>query len=67
MDRIVKPAKYAAAGVANYWRIEQTPLSLTAYRATDGVYAEVGTWSGGDVAMLTEPFPVTIEISRLAP
>lgn len=67
MDRIVKPAKYAAAGIPNYWRIEQSPLSLTAYRLAGDVYAEVGTWQAGDLAVLREPFPVEIEINQLAP
>lgn len=66
MDRIVKPAKYASAGIANYWRVEQNPLSLTAYRLTGYVYAAVGTWLAGDVARLTEPFPVDIDVSSLA-
>jgi Uma2 family endonuclease len=67
MDRIVKPAKYAAAGIANYWRIEQSPLSLTAYRLAGDVYAEIGTWQIDETARLREPFPVEIEISRLVP
>ncbi len=69
-DRITKPAQYAAAGIPLYWRVETDPEpSLTAYRLPDGaaVYSEVGTWSAGEVAHLTEPFPVTIRVSELLP
>ena len=65
MDRVVKPAKYAAAGVANYWRVETDPVSLTAYRLAGDVYAEVGTWRAGAVASLTDPFPVDIDLGTI--
>lgn len=65
-DRVTKPAQYAAAGIPNYWRVEQDPLSLTAYRLAGEVYAEVGTWHAGEVAELVEPFPIRIEVDRLA-
>ena len=66
-DRITKPAQYAAAGIPNFWRVEQDPVSLTAYRLVGDVYAEVGTWNVGETARLSDPFPVEIEISRSAP
>lgn len=67
MDRIVKPAKYAAAGIAHFWRVETDPVSLTAYALPSGesVYTEVGTWTAGEVARFTEPFPMSIELDRL--
>jgi Uma2 family endonuclease len=70
MDRLMKPAQYAAAGIPSYWRVERDPEpSLTAYRLTVGaaVYEEVGTWSGDEVAHLTEPFPATIRVGQLVP
>lgn len=66
MDRLVKPAKYAAAGIPHYWRVEQDPLSLTAYRLAGDTYAEIGTWQVGEVAELADPFPVRIDIAELA-
>ena len=67
MDRILKPAKYAAAGIPSYWRVEKDPKSLTAYALPHGadVYVEVGTWRAGETARLSAPFPVEIEIDRL--
>jgi Uma2 family endonuclease len=67
MDRVVKPAKYAAAGVPAYWRVETDPVSLTAYTLVPGddVYTEQGSWSVGEVAHLDQPFPVTVDLARL--
>lgn len=69
-DRITKPAQYAAAGIASYWRVETTPeISLTVYelpRGTD-VYIELGTWSRGQIARLQKPFAVEIAIDALTP
>lgn len=67
MDRVLKPAKYAAAGIRAYWRVETDPVALTAYVLPHGadVYTEVGTWGAGESAVVTVPFPVSIEIDRL--
>lgn len=67
MDRILKPAKYAAAGIAAHWRVETDPVSLTAYelRAGETAYTEVGTWNRGEIARLDQPFPVEVEIDNL--
>ena len=64
-DRITKPAQYASIGIPNFWRIERDPVSLTAYRLDGSVYAEIGTWAGGEVAHLTEPFVVDVAIDVL--
>lgn len=66
-DRITKPAQYAAARIAHYWRVETDPVSLTAYALPAGgsVYTEAGTWSAGEIAHLTAPFAVDIELDRL--
>lgn len=69
-DRITKPAQYAAAGIPAYWRLETDPdISLTAYRLPEGgtVYAEVGTWTRGQTAHLTEPLPVDVVLDQLLP
>lgn len=66
-DRITKPAQYAAAGIPAYWRIEtEDRVSLTAYGLRGETYEELGTWTGGEIAELTEPFAVSIAIDDLA-
>lgn len=67
-DRILKPAKYAAAGVPAYWRVETKPqTSLTAYTLNDNatIYTEVGTWATGETAHLTQPFEIQLSIADL--
>ena len=66
-DRITKPAQYAAAGIEHYWRVETDPLRLITHSLVDGGYAEIGTWSPGEVAAITEPFPVEIAVAALLP
>jgi Uma2 family endonuclease len=69
-DRITKPAQYASAGIPAYWRVETDPdISLTAYGLPEGgtVYAEIGSWTRGQIAHLTKPFPVDIPIGQLLP
>lgn len=65
MDRVLKPAKYAAGGTRAYWRVETDPVALTAYALSGDTYIQVGTWGAGETARLTQPFPVEIEIDRL--
>jgi hypothetical protein len=36
LDRVVKPAKYAAAGIPAHWRVETDPVGLTVYTLTPG-------------------------------
>lgn len=69
-ERILKPVKYAGAGIPHFWRVEFQPeLSLTAYALADGAgaYTEVGTWTDGQTATIRAPFEVDIEIAELAP
>lgn len=66
MDRFVKPALYAQAGIPCYLRLELTPLRLVAYRiGADGLYEETGRAEPGEVLKLTEPFPITIDPAAL--
>lgn len=67
MDRLVKPAKYAAAGIGAYWRVETDPVSLTAYVLRAGSYAAGGTWTAGQTAEITAPFAVTLDMDALVP
>jgi Uma2 family endonuclease len=68
MDRVTKPAQYAAAGIAHFWRVETEPLSITAYSLAPGAatYSEIGSWGAGETARIADPFPVEIEVDRLA-
>jgi Uma2 family endonuclease len=66
MDRFVKPALYAQAGIPGYLRLELDPLHLVAYRlGSDGLYEEAGRAEPGQVLTLTEPFPITIDPAAL--
>jgi Uma2 family endonuclease len=68
-DQTDKPAEYAAAGIANYWRVEHDPaetsLSVFCYRLdpTTGTYASAGVHSGK--IAVTEPVAVTIDLATL--
>ena len=62
-DRIAKPAQYAAAGIAHYWRIEQDPLVLIAHEVVGGVYRETGRYT--DDVVLTEPLAVSFRLGDL--
>ena len=66
-DRITKPAQYAAAGIQHYWRIETAPLRMNAYRLAGDLYAPAGSWGADEIACLTEPFPVDIDLAALLP
>lgn len=66
MDRFVKPAQYAQAGIPCYLRVELHPPHVVAYRlGADGLYEEAGRAEPGEVLMLTEPFPITIDPAAL--
>jgi Uma2 family endonuclease len=68
-DQTDKPAEYAAAGIANYWRVEHDPgesnLSVFCYRLdpTTGAYASAGVHSGKFA--VTEPVSVNIDLATL--
>jgi Uma2 family endonuclease len=68
MDRITKPALYAAAGIPYYWRIEiDGGLIVHAHKIDpeNEMYRPFGTF---DVTIETaEPWPMTIPVSRLTP
>ncbi|MCW2621421.1 MAG: hypothetical protein JWL64_1023 [Frankiales bacterium] len=59
LDRVVKPAEYAAAGIPRYWRVETDPwVELAAFVLQDGVYL---------AGPATAPFPVDIDVPALRP
>jgi Uma2 family endonuclease len=70
IDRFAKPGEYAAAGIPFYWRIEQDPVHLYAYRIGDRVgpggerqYELVA--DGADVIELTEPFDIKLPVAEI--
>ncbi|WP_405430761.1 Uma2 family endonuclease [Micromonospora sp. NBC_00617] len=72
IDRFAKPGEYAAAGIPFYWRIEQDPVHVYAYRIGDRVgpggerqYELVA--DGADVIELTEPFEIKLPIAEITP
>ncbi|MFV2086747.1 Uma2 family endonuclease [Micromonospora sp. LOL_021] len=71
-DRFDKPAGYAAVGIGHYWRVEQDPVRIYAYRLGDRPgasgereYALVG--ESADLLELDAPFPVKLPISEITP
>jgi Uma2 family endonuclease len=65
MDRILKPNHYAAAGIANYWRLELDPEPRVFAYETDfaGGYLDAGEFSGKFA--VTRPWPIEIDLSKL--
>jgi Uma2 family endonuclease len=64
-DRITKPAGYAEAGIPHYWRVEQDPLHVYAYRLAAGRYELVA--DSAELLEVAEPFPVKLPVSELTP
>ncbi|MFE9918853.1 Uma2 family endonuclease [Micromonospora sp. NPDC005553] len=72
IDRFAKPGEYAAAGIPFYWRIEQDPVHVYAYRIGDRVgpggerqYELVS--DGADVIELAEPFDIKLPVAEITP
>ncbi|MGV9767075.1 Uma2 family endonuclease [Micromonospora tulbaghiae] len=72
VDRFAKPGEYAAAGIPFYWRIEQDPVHLYAYRLGDRIgpggerqYELVDDSS--EVIELSEPFAIKLPIAEIRP
>ncbi|MEV0215561.1 Uma2 family endonuclease [Micromonospora sp. ALFpr18c] len=72
IDRFAKPGEYAAAGIPFFWRIEQDPMHVYAYRIGDRVgpggerqYELVA--DGADVVEMTEPFDIKLPIAEITP
>jgi Uma2 family endonuclease len=69
-DRLHKPAEFADAGIPYYWRLEQEPLRLFAYRlgtacGADGHRRYELVAESGTVLELTEPFPIRLNVGEL--
>lgn len=66
LDRITKPAVYAEQGIPFYWRIEPEPR-LFCYHLDPAVgsYAVNRELAPGEKADLTEPWPLTLDMTEL--
>lgn len=65
MDRVMKPAEYAAAGVPFYWRVETEPVvEIIACELVNGAYVERVRLREGS-AELPGPYPLTIDVDAL--
>lgn len=62
-DQVTKPAQYAAAGIAHFWRLELDPLVLVVHRLVGGAYALVGRFD--DEVRLDEPVAVRFRLASL--
>jgi Uma2 family endonuclease len=68
MDRLAKPAAYAAAGIPSFWRVElKNGPVIFAYSLEEGRYVEVGAARSGERLTVNEPFPVSIDPADLQP
>ena len=68
MDRITKPALYAAAGIPFYWRIEtEAGLAVHTHRLdwAHEIYQPAGTFT--DTLATDQPWPINLPIERLRP
>ncbi|MBY8873969.1 Uma2 family endonuclease [Micromonospora sp. PLK6-60] len=69
IDRVLKPALYAQAGIPFYWRIEIEDEGIVVYTykidPVHEVYTETGRWT--KFVDTGEPFPVNLPISRITP
>lgn len=67
MDRTVKPAAYARAGIPHFWRLEFDPAPrLIMMSLTGGRYIELTTALPGTMTKVDEPFPFAIDPAGIA-
>ncbi|MEV1287560.1 Uma2 family endonuclease [Micromonospora sp. NPDC049679] len=71
-DRLIKPVEYAAAGIPFYWRVEQDPVHVFAYRlsAQPGLSGRREYELVAESAQLLElpqPFPLALPIAEITP
>jgi Uma2 family endonuclease len=68
MDRVAKPALYAKAGIASFWRVELDAGPVVfAYRLEQGRYLEAASARPGHRLALAEPFVVSLDPADLRP
>jgi Uma2 family endonuclease len=74
-DRTLKPAKYAAAGIPHFWRLEtarfrglgidRLPVLFTYVLDDEGGYQLTRRLAAGTKARIDEPFPVELDPAAL--
>lgn len=68
MDRVSKPAVYAAAGIPSFWRVElEAGPAIFAYRLEQSRYVEAGSGRPGEPLVADEPFAVALDPADLRP
>ena len=66
IDRAIKPAMYAEAGIPVYWRVElQDPPRIFASSLSRGRYVTRSTVTAGTRGRITKPFAVEIDPADL--
>lgn len=65
-DRKMKPALYAAAGIAHYWRVELEPAPRLYLGTREGTGYRDQLVQGGHLTTVTHPFELSIDPVRLA-
>lgn len=65
IDLTLKKFLFELAGCPNYWVVDATEPSITAWSLTDGQYGEPTVAIGTEVLDVQTPFPVTISPSQL--
>jgi Uma2 family endonuclease len=67
IDRVLKPALYAQAGIPFFWRVEISDDGVVVHThridPVDEVYTETGRWT--KVVDTGEPFPVNLPVARI--
>jgi Uma2 family endonuclease len=64
-DRFDKPLAYAQAGILYYWRVEQDPVHVFAYKLNNGKYEDAS--DSAEELVLDKPFPIRMPISEITP
>jgi Uma2 family endonuclease len=66
IDRAIKPAMYAEAGIPIYWRVElQDTPRIVVSSLSRGRYLTKSTATAGDRSRITKPFAVEIDPAEL--
>jgi Uma2 family endonuclease len=64
-DRSDKRLAYAEVGIPSYWRVEQDPVHVFAYKLNNGKYEDAA--DSAEELDLDEPFPIRLPISEITP
>jgi Uma2 family endonuclease len=71
MDRVLKPVRYAEAGIPSYWRVEpgrkDTEMTIAVYELDGDKYRETVVIEAGEQVEVDRPFRVTLAPAQLIP